>query len=65
MTNDAELSAVEPPGYCPILWRMGLEGIVSKPTDAAYRSGRSRTWLKFKHAASDAVRREHEEDWST
>ena len=28
--------------------RMGLEGIVSKRSDAPYRSGRSRTWLKSK-----------------
>ena len=44
--------------------RMGLEGIVSKRTDAPYRSGLSKTWLKTKNPASDAVRREREEDWS-
>ena len=38
--------------------RMGLEGIVSKRTDAPYHSGRSRTWLKSKNPASAAVRRE-------
>jgi bifunctional non-homologous end joining protein LigD len=43
--------------------RMGLEGIVSKRTDAPYRSGRSKTWLKSKNPASDAVRREREEEW--
>ena len=43
--------------------RMGLEGIVSKRTDAPYRSGPSRMWLKSKNPASDAVRREHEEEW--
>jgi ATP-dependent DNA ligase len=43
--------------------RMGLEGIVSKRTDAPYRSGPSKTWLKCKNPASDAVRREREEDW--
>jgi hypothetical protein len=42
---------------------MGLEGIVSKQTDAPYRSGRSRTWLKSKNPASAAVRREREEEW--
>ena len=42
--------------------RMGLEGIVSKRTDAPYRSGRSRTWLKSKNPASAAVRREREEE---
>ena len=41
--------------------RMGLEGIVSKRTDAPYRSGPSRTWLKSKNPASAAVRWEHEE----
>jgi hypothetical protein len=40
-----------------------LEGIVSKRTDAPYRSGRSRTWLKSKNPASAAVRREREEEW--
>ena len=34
--------------------RMGLEGIVSKRTDARYRSGTSRTWLKSKNPASEA-----------
>ena len=43
--------------------RMGLEGIVSKRVDAPYRSGPSRTWLKSKNPASDAVRREREEEW--
>ena len=28
-----------------------------------YRSGSSRTWLKSKNAAREAVRREREEDW--
>ncbi len=42
--------------------RMGLEGIVSKRTDAPYRSGPSKTWLKSKNPASEAVRREREED---
>jgi ATP-dependent DNA ligase len=40
---------------------MGLEGIVSKRTDAPYRSGPSKVWLKV--PASDAVRREREEEW--
>ena len=42
---------------------MGLEGIVSKRTDAPYRSGPSKTWLKSKNPASEAVRREREEEW--
>lgn len=33
--------------------RMGLEGIVSKRTDAPYRSARTRTWLKSKCVAGD------------
>ena len=41
--------------------RLGLEGIVSKRVDAPYRSGPSRTWLKSKNPASEAVRREREE----
>ena len=42
---------------------MGLEGIVSKRVDARYRSGISTTWLKSKNPASEAVRREREEEW--
>jgi ATP-dependent DNA ligase len=41
--------------------QMGLEGIVSKRLDSPYCSGPSRTWLKSKNPASEAVRREHEE----
>jgi ATP-dependent DNA ligase len=37
-----------------------VEGIVSKWTDAPYRSGPSR-WLKSKNPESEAVRREREE----
>jgi ATP-dependent DNA ligase len=37
--------------------RMGLEGIVSKRTDAPYRSGQSKVWLKSKNPLSEAVRR--------
>jgi bifunctional non-homologous end joining protein LigD len=43
--------------------RMGLEGIVSKRVDSRYRSGPSRVWVKSKNPASEAVRREREEDW--
>jgi bifunctional non-homologous end joining protein LigD len=43
--------------------RMGLEGIVSKRTDAPYRSGPSKVWVKSKNPESDAVRREREEIW--
>jgi bifunctional non-homologous end joining protein LigD len=43
--------------------RMGLEGIVSKRTDAPYRSGPSKAWLKSKNPASEAARREREEEW--
>jgi ATP-dependent DNA ligase len=43
--------------------RMGLEGIVSKRTDAPYRSGPSMAWLKSKNPASEAVHREREEEW--
>jgi bifunctional non-homologous end joining protein LigD len=42
---------------------MGLEGIVSKRKDSAYRSGRSPDWLKMKNPACAAVTREAEEDW--
>ena len=43
--------------------KMGLEGIVSKRKDSAYRCGRSRDWLKMKNPAWEAVTREAEEDW--
>ena len=42
---------------------MGLEGTVSKRTDAPYCSGPSKMWLKSKNPASEAVRREREEEW--
>ena len=43
--------------------QMGLEGIVSKRRGSPYRSGSSAHWLKSKNPASEAVRREAEEDW--
>jgi bifunctional non-homologous end joining protein LigD len=43
--------------------RSGLEGIVSTRTDAPYRSGPSKTWVKIKNPESAAVRREREEEW--
>jgi ATP-dependent DNA ligase len=41
--------------------KLGLEGIVSKRKDSAYRSGRSPDWLKMKNADAPAVKREEEE----
>jgi len=41
--------------------KLGLEGIVSKRKDSAYRSGRSPDWLKMKNAEAPAVKREAEE----
>jgi bifunctional non-homologous end joining protein LigD len=38
--------------------KMGLEGIVSKRKDSAYRSGRSPDWLKMKNSGAPAVKRE-------
>jgi bifunctional non-homologous end joining protein LigD len=43
--------------------KMGLEGIVSKRKDSAYRSGCSPDWLKMKNSNAPAVKREAEEDW--
>jgi ATP-dependent DNA ligase len=43
--------------------KMGLEGIVSKRKDSAYRSGRSPDWLKMKNPSAAAVNREAEKDW--
>jgi bifunctional non-homologous end joining protein LigD len=42
--------------------KMGLEGIVSKRKDSAYRSGRSPDWLKMKNPDAPAVKRKVEED---
>ena len=36
--------------------KLGLEGIVSKRKDSAYRSGRSPDWLKMKNADAPAVK---------
>jgi bifunctional non-homologous end joining protein LigD len=44
--------------------KLGLEGIVSKRKDSAYRCGRSQDWLKTKNPACAAVTREAEEDWA-
>jgi ATP-dependent DNA ligase len=43
---------------------MGLEGIVLKRKDSAYRSGRSPGWLKMKNPACAVVTREVEEAWA-
>ena len=58
-----EHMADDGPNVFKHICRMGLEGIVSKRTDAPYRSEPSRTWLKSKNPASEAVRREREEEW--
>jgi len=44
--------------------KLGLEGVVSKRKESAYRSGRSPDWLKMKNANAPAVKREAEEDWA-
>jgi bifunctional non-homologous end joining protein LigD len=36
---------------------------VSKRVDAPYRSGASKVWVKTKNPASEAVRRERDEEW--
>jgi ATP-dependent DNA ligase len=46
-----------------LAFKLGLEGIVSKRKDSAYRSGRSPDWLKMKNANAPAVKREEEEEW--
>jgi bifunctional non-homologous end joining protein LigD len=43
--------------------KMGLEGIVSKHMDRAYRAGRSTHWLKIKNPASPAMMRVEEGAW--
>jgi bifunctional non-homologous end joining protein LigD len=41
--------------------KMGLEGIVSKRRDSAYRSGPTRDWLKIKTATWRAANRDRGE----
>ena len=72
MSGDAVSGPLEqskkPAGDGPTVFahacKLGLEGIVSKRKDSAYRSGRSPDWLKMKNANAPAVKREAEEDWS-
>jgi ATP-dependent DNA ligase len=44
--------------------RMGLEGLVSKRRDRAYRGGRCAHWIKIKNPASPAMKRAELVDWS-
>ena len=43
--------------------KLGLEGIVSKRRDLAYRSGRCKSWVKIKNPASAAVLRMQDGSW--
>jgi ATP-dependent DNA ligase len=43
--------------------KMGLEGIVSKRRDFAYRSGRTKSWIKVKNPTSPAVLRIKDGSW--
>jgi bifunctional non-homologous end joining protein LigD len=43
--------------------KLGLEGIVSKHRDRAYRAGRSLHWLKVKNPASPAMMRVEDGSW--
>jgi bifunctional non-homologous end joining protein LigD len=45
--------------------RMGLEGMVSKHRDRAYRGGPCRHWVKMKNPKSPAMLRAAEVDWSS
>jgi bifunctional non-homologous end joining protein LigD len=40
-----------------------METIKAKRLGSAYRSGRSRHWIKSKNPACAALKREEEEDW--
>ena len=44
--------------------RMGLEGLVSKRRDRAYRGGRCLHWIKIKNPNSPAMKRAELVDWS-
>ena len=43
--------------------KLGLEGIVSKHRDRAYRAGRSTNWIKVKNPSSPAMLRAEERSW--
>jgi bifunctional non-homologous end joining protein LigD len=43
--------------------KMGLEGIVSKHRECAYRGGRSSNWVKVKNPDSPAMLRAEEGSW--
>ena len=44
--------------------QLGAEGIVSKRTDAPYRSGRFSAWIKVKNPEAIAVQRARSENWN-
>jgi ATP-dependent DNA ligase len=44
--------------------KMGLEGIVSKRRESAYKPGQSKHWIKVKNPKSPAMKRAAEIDWS-
>jgi len=60
---DETLIEADGPTVFAHVCKMGLAGIVSKRKGSSYLSGRSPDWLKSKNPASEAVRREAEEDW--
>ena len=62
-SNGASAAQNDGPTVFAHACKMGLEGIVSKRKDSAYRSGRSPDWLKMKNPTCAAVKREEEEDW--
>jgi len=43
--------------------KLGLEGIVSKHRDRAYRAGRSANWIKVKNPQAPAMRRAEDGSW--
>jgi bifunctional non-homologous end joining protein LigD len=43
--------------------KLGLEGIVSKRRDRAYRAGRSMHWIKVKNPASPVMTRVEDGSW--
>jgi ATP-dependent DNA ligase len=52
------------PGLFRAACKMGLEGLISKRRDRAYRGGRCTHWIKVKNPASLAMNRAAEIDWS-
>jgi bifunctional non-homologous end joining protein LigD len=60
--NDHDVGAIGPRLFEQAC-KMGLEGIVSKHRESAYRAGPSKHWIKVKNPKSPAMVRAEQGDW--